>query len=59
LEPFKEQLTPKPKDWRPRKKDEKWKGRKPGKYQWYEIQDTVEYFEEFEKTKILWPGISS
>ncbi len=55
LSQFKEQLMPKPKDWN----GEVWKGRKPGAYQWYEIQDTIDYYEEFEKEKILWPGISS
>jgi len=52
---YKKQLSPKPKDF----KGEKWAGRKPGSYKWYEIQDAVDYFTEFEKPKILWPGISS
>jgi hypothetical protein len=52
---FKERLMSKPKDW----KGEKWQGRKPGSYKWYEIQDTVDYYTEFEKPKILWPGISA
>lgn len=34
-------------------------GRKPGPYKWFEIQDNIAYFEEFEKEKILWPGITS
>lgn len=53
---FKTNLMPKPTDW-----DEKikWKGRKPGSYRWYEIQDSVDYFKMFEESKILWPGISS
>jgi predicted type IV restriction endonuclease len=51
---FKESLTPKPKDF-----TGVLKGRKPGAYKWYEIQDTVDYWEAFEKVKILWPGISS
>ena len=55
LTKFKNKLIPKPKNW----KGTNWKGRKPGLYQWYEIQDTVDYFMEFEKPKILWPGISS
>jgi len=55
LSAFKEKLMPKPEDW----KGEKWAGRKPGLYKWYEIQDTTAYFEEFEKIKILWPGISA
>ena len=50
---FKEQLKPKPKDW----KGDEWKGRKPGSYLWYEIQDAVDYFKEFEKTKIIIPAI--
>lgn len=52
---FKDRLTPKPKDW----KGGAWKGRKPGAYQWHEIQDTVDYYLEFDKPKILWPGISA
>jgi hypothetical protein len=55
LHGFKEQLMPKPKDW----KQAVWKGRKPGPYEWYEIQDTVAYHEEFEKPKILLPDIST
>lgn len=57
---FKSRLIPKPKDWQEKEsKERKWPGRKPGPYQWYEIQDTVEYFAEFDKFKILWPGISA
>ncbi|MCR4303120.1 MAG: N-6 DNA methylase [Gallionella sp.] len=52
---FKDGLVPKPKNW----KGDTWKGRKPGDYQWYEIQDTVDYYLEFDKPKILWPGISA
>ena len=50
---YKESLEPKPKDYKG-----EWKGRKPGNYKWYEIQDAVDYYDEFEKEKILWPGIS-
>ena len=32
-------------------------GRKPGNYKWYEIQDTIAYYEEFEKPKIVYPNI--
>ena len=53
LAQFKGQLMPKPKDW----KGGKWNGRKPGSYQWYEIQDTIDYYEEFEKPKIIVPAI--
>lgn len=46
LKKFKEQLTPGTLG-----------GRKPGQYQWYEIQDSIAYFEEFEKQKIIYPNI--
>jgi len=51
---FKENLMPKPEGW----KGENWPGRKPGKYKWYEIQDAVDYYDEFEKEKIMLPDIS-
>lgn len=47
---FKENLTPKDEN----QSDEKDIGRKPGDYEWYEIQDTVDYYPEFEKEKIIW-----
>jgi len=46
LNEFKEILTP-------RNHGEKI-GRKPGDYQWYEIQDSTKYYPEFEKEKIIW-----
>lgn len=49
LEQYKERLMPKPKDFHG-----EWKGRKEGKYEWYEIQDTVAYYGEFEKPKIMY-----
>lgn len=52
LLPYKESLEPKPKDWKGN-----WKGRKTGSYKWYEIQDAVDYYEEFEKVKIVYPNI--
>jgi len=48
---YKDKLMPKPKDW---SESEKWKGRKPGPYKWYEIQDTTSYYTEFEKPKIMY-----
>jgi hypothetical protein len=53
LASFKDQLMPKPKDW----KGGEWKGRKPGSYKWYEIQDAVDYYAEFEEPKIIVPCI--
>lgn len=32
-------------------------GRKPGHYEWYEIQDNIAYYNEFEKPKIVLPAI--
>ncbi|MFX0204367.1 MAG: Eco57I restriction-modification methylase domain-containing protein [Candidatus Hodarchaeota archaeon] len=53
LSKFKKRLVPKPSNW----KGDKWEGRKPGRYKWYEIQDTIAYYEEFEKPKIIYPNI--
>jgi hypothetical protein len=50
---FKNQLMPRPIDW----KGKEWQGRKPGAYQWYELQDTIDYYLEFEKPKIIYPNI--
>jgi len=54
LKGFKKQLEPRPKDI----PNSEWFGRKPGSYEWYEIQDAVDYYEEFEKEKIVWPETS-
>ena len=53
LEKFRKVLEPKPADW---KGD--WSGRKPGKYHWYEIQDSIEYWREFSKPKIMYQDIA-
>jgi hypothetical protein len=55
LEQFRPQLEPKPPGWNG---EQKWPGRKAGAYQWYELQNTVDYWEAFEQSKIVWPGIS-
>ncbi|MAU12414.1 MAG: hypothetical protein CL607_21500 [Anaerolineaceae bacterium] len=52
LEKFRSQLEPRPDNWKGT-----WAGRKAGSYQWYEIQDQIAYFEEFEKPKIFAPDI--
>jgi len=54
LEQFRASLEPRPHDWPAHRP---WPGRKPGKYKWFEIQDSVAYFEEFERPKIFWPNI--
>lgn len=57
LEGFRHRLEPKPSDWRPRYEKDEWPGRKEGTYAWYEIQDSVEYWEEFAKPKIVYQAI--
>jgi len=54
LTQFKERLMPKPRNW----KGKDWKGRKPGPYQWYEIQDSTDYYLEFEKVKLTWGNLA-
>jgi hypothetical protein len=51
LSKWKEDLTPK------RDKNAK-RGRKPGRYEWYEIQDDVAYWEVFDQAKIIYPDIA-
>lgn len=36
-----------------------WKGRKPGTYQWFEIQDAIGYWAEFDKPKIIYQVIAT
>jgi Eco57I restriction-modification methylase/restriction endonuclease TaqI-like protein/restriction-modification enzyme MmeI-like protein len=55
LEQYHDILEPKPKDW----KGDKWQGRKPGPYKWYEIQDSTNYYRLFEAPKILYGEFSS
>ena len=52
LSQFKDELMPKPANWKG-----PWKGRKPGSYAWYEIQDAIDYHEVFSKPKIVYPNI--
>jgi len=53
LKKFIQKLTPKPKDWR----CDEWPGRKAGNYQWFEIQDSIDYYQKFECPKIIYPNI--
>jgi len=50
-------LEPKPQNYDAKKQGE-WQGRKPGPYKWYEIQDNVAYYADFEKPKIIYPEIA-
>jgi hypothetical protein len=52
LEQFKSELTPK-------KSKEQEIGRKPGSYKWFEIQDSTEYYPEFDKPKIIWGNLAT
>ncbi len=51
LEAWKAELTPK-------KSKDAVVGRKPGSYDWYEIQDDVAYYEAFDRVKIVYPDIA-
>lgn len=55
LEQYRSSLEPKPKDWL---NDQTWIGRKAGTYAWYEIQDSIDYYKEFEKAKISYGHFS-
>jgi hypothetical protein len=53
---YKARLEPKPSNWNDKTQGE-WQGRKPGSYKWYEIQDNIAYYADFEKPKIIYPNI--
>ncbi|MCB0645126.1 MAG: Eco57I restriction-modification methylase domain-containing protein [Saprospiraceae bacterium] len=50
LSQYREKLEPMPKDWG----GTNWTGRKSGTYKWYEIQDAVDYYEEFNNPKVMY-----
>jgi len=56
LNGFKERLMPKPKDYN--EKYGKWKGRKNGSYEWFETQDSISYYNDFLKPKIIYPNMT-
>lgn len=56
LTKYRPELEPRPADWDQATAGE-WPGRKPGSYAWYEIQDSVAYFELFDGPKILYQEI--
>lgn len=57
LEAYRTRLEPRPDDWKPSRPGEKWSGRKKGTYAWYELQDAVDYWQEFSKRKIIYKVI--
>ena len=52
LEQFREDLEPK-------KSSKQKRGRKPGSYNWFDIQDNIAYFKEFERPKIMYAEIAT
>ena len=50
---FKDRLEPKPGEWKPSREGEEWPGRKAGSYRWFELQDTVAYWQRFTRPKII------
>ncbi|MFP4023993.1 MAG: Eco57I restriction-modification methylase domain-containing protein [Thiohalospira sp.] len=52
FEKFRIQLTPKI-------SSEQNTGRKPGSYKWFEIQDSVDYYKNFEKPKVVFPNLQN
>jgi TaqI-like C-terminal specificity domain/Eco57I restriction-modification methylase len=45
-------------DLRPKQNSSEPKGRKPGPYKWYEIQDPVAYYPDFDKPKLIWGNLN-
>lgn len=46
-------------DLTPKKSSSDKRGRKPGRYKWYEIQDEIAYFAEFDSPKITWGNLAT
>ncbi len=55
LSQYRRQLEPRPEDWPVNKP---WPGRKAGPYKWYEIQDNIAYWQEFEQSQIVWGNLA-
>jgi hypothetical protein len=53
LSQFRQQLEPKPEQWA----GSEWPGRKCGSYKWFEIQDSIDYWKQFEKPKLTYQEI--
>lgn len=58
LEQSRTQLEPRPKHLTGKTAAD-WCGHKPGTYKWYEVQDSIDYWQEFKKPKIMSPDIGS
>jgi hypothetical protein len=59
LSMHREDLAPKPENWKPAHPDDRWPGRKSGTYLWSEIQDKTAYWRKFLGDKIVSTKISS
>jgi hypothetical protein len=57
LKQFKDELEPCPQDWDTEGNGD-WGGRKAGSYKWFEVQDNIAYWEEFEQPKLIVPAIT-
>jgi hypothetical protein len=57
LEGFRQQLEPKPASWQCTAQVVEWPGRKEGAYKWFEIQDSVDYWQKFTEPKIVYQVI--
>lgn len=53
LNGMREKLEP-----RPRNHNGDWAGRKPGSYKWFETQDSISYWQDFSKPKIIYPNMT-
>ena len=53
---YKDRLMPKPKNYSD--KGGTWKGRKNGSYEWFETQDSISYYSDFLKPKIIYPNMT-
>lgn len=54
LSNYEKRLEPKPRGWQ----GGKWNGRKAGAYRWFETQDSISYYQEFTKPKIIYPNMT-
>jgi len=53
LSKMREKLEP-----RARNHTGEWAGRKPGAYEWFETQDSISYWQDFSKPKIIYPNMT-
>lgn len=57
LTKYRSALEPKPEGWVSGSPGERWEGRKAGAYAWYELQDATDYWQEFQRPKIMYQEI--